>query len=142
MTDQLVSMVTPVKDFAYTICYYKDVDFSKTDNPCKDSNIASVVLIVAVGALSFRMIQCMRQGYDKGEYFGTPFFFNTIKYGLSVVTAVLSFQYRLGVQNILPAWLVFAAVSTIYSYIWDLKMDWNLLQSNDRHPFLRKYLTF
>lgn len=66
MTDQLVSMVTPVKDFAYTICYYKDVDFSKTDNPCKDSNIASVVLIVAVGALSFRMIQCIRQGYDKG----------------------------------------------------------------------------
>ncbi len=127
MTDQLVSMVTPVKDFAYTICYYKDIDFSKTDNPCKDSNIASVVLIVAVGALSFRMIQCMRQGYDKGEYFATPFFLNTIKYGLSVITAVLSFQYRLGVQNILPAWLVFAAISTIYSYIWDLKMDWNLL---------------
>jgi hypothetical protein len=42
----------------------------------------------------------------------------------------------------LAAWLVCAAISTIYSYMWDLKMDWALLEKNDRNPFLRKYLTF
>jgi hypothetical protein len=37
---------------------------------------------------------------------------------------------------------LFAAISTIYSYAWDIKMDWGLLQKNDKHPYLRKYLTF
>ncbi len=65
-----------------------------------------------------------------------------MKYAASLITAILAFQYRLGGSHILPFWLLFAAISTIYSYIWDLKMDWNLLQKNDRHPYLRKYLTF
>lgn len=71
----------------------------------------------------------------------TPFFFNTLKYGASLVTSVLAFLYKLN-PNILPAWLLFAAISTIYSYVWDLKMDWGLLQKNDRHPYLRKYINF
>lgn len=72
----------------------------------------------------------------------TPFFFNTLKYAVSLVTAILAFQYKLEGTKILAAWLVFAAISTIYSYAWDLKMDWALLQKNDRNPYLRKYLTF
>jgi hypothetical protein len=42
----------------------------------------------------------------------------------------------------LVVWLCFAGLSTIYSYFWDLKMDWGLLQPNDRNPFLRKYISF
>jgi len=32
MTDQLISLVTPFKDFAYTICYYQNTDFSQTND--------------------------------------------------------------------------------------------------------------
>lgn len=142
MTDQAVSMAVPLKDFSYTVCYYTEIDFSTDYNPCNDTNRVSVVLIVAVAALSYRIIQCLRQGYDKGEYFLTPFFFNTIKYAVSLVTSVLAFQYKLMGTSILAVWLVFAAISTIYSYIWDIKMDWGLFQKNDKHPFLRKYLNF
>lgn len=142
MTDQAVSMATPLKDFSYTICYYTEINFDSNDNPCNDANRVSVVLIVVVSALSYRIIQCIRQGYDKGEYFLTPFFFNTLKYASSLITAVLAFQYKLEGSKILAAWLLFAIISTIYSYVWDLKMDWGLLQKNDRHPYLRKYLTF
>jgi hypothetical protein len=118
------------------------MNFESSDNPCNDTNRISVVLIVAVSALSYRILQCLRQGYDKGEYFMTPFFFNTLKYAASLITAILAFQYRLVGSSLLAVWLVFAAISTIYSYFWDIKMDWNLLQKNDRNPCLRKYLTF
>lgn len=145
MTDQVVSMATPLKDFSYTVCYYTEMNFQSNENPCNDNNRVSVVLIVAISALSYRIIQCMRQGYDKGEYFCTPYFLNTMKYATSLITAILAFQYRLQqgqANSILPAWLVFAGISTIYSYAWDIKMDWGLLEKNDRHPLLRKYLTF
>ena len=66
MTDQAVSMAVPLKDFSYAICYFTEIDFNKNDNPCNDTNRVSVVLIVAVSVLSYRMIQCIRQGYDKG----------------------------------------------------------------------------
>jgi hypothetical protein len=38
----------------------------------------------------------MRQGYDKGEYFMTPFFFNTLKYLATLLTAIFAFYYKLG----------------------------------------------
>ena len=41
LTDQLVSLVTPVKDFAYTICYYSELNLNgqvdPNDNPCSDA---------------------------------------------------------------------------------------------------------
>ena len=30
----------------------------------------------------------------------------------------------------------------MYSYFWDIKMDWNLLECSDKSTFLRKHLTF
>lgn len=66
MTDQLVSLVTPLKDFAYTICYYKDIDFTSSKNPCSSNERADVVIVVALIAYSLRILQCFRQGYDKG----------------------------------------------------------------------------
>lgn len=67
----------------------------------------------------------------------TPFFFNTMKYVATLITAVLAFQYRLGDDKIQAAWLFFAVISSIYSYGWDIKMDWDLLQKNSKHPLLR-----
>ncbi len=99
-------------------------------------------MIVAVAALSYRIIQCIRQGYDNGEYFCTPFMFNTLKYVFALATAVMAFEYKLEGSKVLVAWLILAGISTIYSYAWDIKMDWNLLQKNDKHPCLRKYITF
>jgi hypothetical protein len=38
MTDQWQSLTTPLRDLAYTICYFTRLDFDKpTINPCKDA---------------------------------------------------------------------------------------------------------
>ena len=39
-------------------------------------------------------------------------------------------------------WVLAANVSTLYSYFWDLKMDWGFLQSNKNYPLLRKHLSY
>jgi hypothetical protein len=33
ITDQFVSLITPLKDFAYTICYYTKLDLSNINYP-------------------------------------------------------------------------------------------------------------
>lgn len=76
MTDQVVSLVTPLKDFAYTICYYTQLDLNAetdpTDNYCSSVTRIEIVFVVGAIAYSYRMIQCIRQGYDKKKYFFTP----------------------------------------------------------------------
>ena len=67
----------------------------------------------------------MRQ---KKEYLG-PDFFNLIKYLFSILTALFSNIY---IQNHEPTylycWIICAIISTLYSYYWDLTMDWGFLQ--------------
>ena len=147
-TDQLVSLANPFSDLVYSICYYTNLDAIKhaevslRTNPCVDDTRSLVVLIVGTVAYSYRMMQCMKQGWDAVQYINTPPFYNTIKYTLSLITIIMSFIYKLD-NNLLALWVVFAAVTTVYSYCWDLKMDWGLM-TND-HPyykFLRKDLFY
>ena len=72
----------------------------------------------------------------------TPFFLNTLKYAATICTAVFSFEYKLGADKIQAAWLLFPVISLFYSFIWDLKMDWDLLQKNTKNKFLREKLVF
>jgi len=37
---------------------------------------------------------------------------------------------------------VFAAISTVYSYYWDLKKDWGFLEPNAKFKFLRNQLSY
>lgn len=56
---------------AYTICYYTSLDFSDAtvaNNNCRNpAKIA--VFAFAVTIFSYRIFQCIRQGYDKKKYF-------------------------------------------------------------------------
>jgi hypothetical protein len=37
---------------------------------------------------------------------------------------------------------VFAAVSTIWSFLWDVLVDWGILGKNPKHKYLRKDLIY
>ena len=128
LTDQVVSLVTCFKDLAYTICYYSSLDLTTipttSSNHCSAGANISVVFLVGMIAFVWRMLQCIRQGIAFGAYFSTSFFINTLKYLTSLITLVLSFVYSAANKDIFPLWCVFSAISTIFSYIWDLKMDW------------------
>lgn len=146
MTDQLVSLVTPLKDMAYTICYYRHLIIEKeadlSSSQCGSNSRIEIVFVVGAVAFSLRILQCFRQGYDKGKYLFEHEFFNTLKYAFSLITLILSFLWKAGNDKIIYAWIVFASISTIYSYAWDLKIDWALLEKNAPNKFLRKFLCY
>lgn len=146
MTDQLISLITPFRDFAYTICYYINLtdegSVNSRSNTCNSAKRFEVVFMVGAIAYFFRIVQCMRQGYDKGSYFCELEFLNTIKYAFSLITLTLSFLWKAGDDTIFNVWIVFACLSTLYSYIWDLKVDWALFEKNSPHRFLRKNLCY
>lgn len=61
---------------------------------------------------------------------------------LSLITLVLSFVWKNGNQNMFAAWLTFTIASTIYSYTWDLKVDWALLDCKSKYRLLRPKLFY
>jgi hypothetical protein len=81
-------------------------------------------------------------GYQEGKFFMTTYMANAIKFFVSLVTAILSYVYNLGYPNLLGIWIITSFASTIYSYYWDLKYDWVLLEPNCKYWLLRKYITF
>lgn len=99
------------------------------------------MLPVAV-AIGYRILQCIRMGYQEKKFFMTLHMANSIKYLASLITATLSFQYNQGYPNLLGIWIISSAISTLYSYYWDLKNDWALLEPKSKNWLLRKYLTF
>ena len=70
--------------------------------------------------------------------------YNFFKYLSSFLVTVFSFlYYQHECNTFLYLWLFFAILSTIYSYIWDLKMDWGLLdRSQQKNYLLRKELSY
>lgn len=146
LTDQVVSLVTSFKDLAYTICYYTSLDL--TIPPVGDKNIcsagANIYVVFMVGMFTFiwRMLQCIRQGIAAKSYFCTSLFLNTVKYLCSLITLTLSFLYSASSPDIFPLWCVFSVISTVYSYIWDLKMDFGFFEKGTKYRFLRDDLAY
>lgn len=71
-TDQMLSLVISVEDFAYTFCYFIRFDFKQTytENPCtKPASIA--VFAYVIWLLSMKALHCLRDAYDKKKFFGT-----------------------------------------------------------------------
>lgn len=99
-----------------------------------------MALLVIIIPVIYRFLQCLRWGYDQG-FWCTNHLFNSIKYAISFSSAMLSYFYKIN-SALLPGWIVVSAISTLYSYYWDLKKDWALLEPNCRNFLLRKYITF
>lgn len=141
-TDQFISLVSPLKDLTYTICYYTRLDLKHGTTSSECSSSIEVVFVTGCIALVMRMLQCMRLGYDNRSYFCSPAFYNTLKYLSSLVTLLLSYLYTAKQRDIFAAWVVFATVSTLFSFYWDIKYDWGLLGDSRKNPFLRDNLCY
>lgn len=100
--------------------------------------------MVAMLPAWFRFAQCIRRYRDTREAF--PHLANALKYSTSffvVIFSSLSFVTgsHLGSTNnpYFYLWIIASLISSIFAYIWDVKMDWGLfdLKSKD-NKFLRE----
>ena len=122
-SDQAVSFVIPIKDFAYTLCFYTS-DFTVKDvKSClRADSIDGVIIayVVAIIPLLIRMIQCFNQARQStGKFIGHLQMWNFLKYTASVITSTLSFFTSL-YPDVFVAFIVSSIISTSYSYYWDL----------------------
>lgn len=63
ITDQWNSMITPLRDLFYTVCYYQVLDFDNLNsNPCKDNSSFTFVMLPLVIAISYKILQSIRKG--------------------------------------------------------------------------------
>ena len=143
-TDQLVSLIIPLCDFEYTICYYiKKISGSNTAD-CQEADILIIPFLAASIPLIYRMTQCLNANRNNNGYIlaKKQDFFNFLKYLITFLTVCFSLSYNINsdLESLFICWILIAVISSVYSYSWDVKMDWGFFENNQR--LLRKKLGF
>ncbi|CAI5757957.1 unnamed protein product [Candida verbasci] len=89
----------------------------------------------------FRFMQCIRRYMDTGDWF--PHLANMLKYTMSAIYYITLSVYRINnnTQNKI-AFIIFAFINSIYTSVWDIVMDWSLLQFGSKNFLLRDNLFY
>ena len=137
--DQLTSLIGPMRDLEYTLCYYSYYvnPFQTRELIC--SNPRLIYLIIAILPNLFRCLQVGRQMIDNNKIF--PYIFNIGKYTFNIIVATFSFLSQFHII-FYYFWLANAFISGCYSSFWDLKMDWGYFESNSYNWPLRNKTKF
>ena len=134
--DVMTSLVKPFSDLAYTVCFYVSGDWLHhlgDKGVCMDKTkpLQQVIIpMILLGPYWLRLMQCCRRYYDTGNRH--PHLPNAFKYALSMCVTVfgvtnptLSQPFGGGVISAL--WTTTYAISTLYSWYWDVNFDWSVL---------------
>ncbi|KAG0033282.1 hypothetical protein BGZ81_008867 [Podila clonocystis] len=145
IADELNSLSYSIEQFEFAICAYIH---RWDDLPlyCKTSQMWITPFVTALPSW-LRFMQCIRRFRDTAEWF--PHLVNAGKYTSSLVTLFVYFAFRHYGGNALKAAFIFMAiVSSSYTFVWDVYMDWGLLRFGKYggaaygHPFLRPELVY
>lgn len=159
LADQLISITTVLHDLEYFICYlvndaWNDSGIVTCDTqyrwllpmlsflppfvshscaPCPSSRIDAC-------SLQWRFMQCLRRYIDTGA---KRQLVNAAKY--SCAFAVITFAYLRGKYSEpvwLALWIVAVAINTMFTFTWDVKMDWSVGDFKAKYPGLRETLLY
>jgi len=152
LADQLNSLGQALKDFQYLVCFYVTRD-SLSDDWDEAEELGQCAapawwLPALVGCLPawFRFAQCLRRYRDTKESF--PHLVNAGKYSTTffVVTfASLDSAYRTADSHsaFFYPYLCCAILSSCYTYVWDVRMDWGFFASGaGDNRFLREEVVY
>ena len=137
--DQLTSLIGPLRDVEYTLCYYSYYvnPFQTRELFC--SNARTIYLIIAIFPNLFRCLQVGRQMIDNGKI--CPYIFNIGKYTFNIIVATFSFLSTFH-PNYIILWIISAFISGCYSSYWDIKMDFGYFEKGSKNWPLRDQLKF
>ncbi|KAI9486316.1 MAG: EXS family-domain-containing protein [Benjaminiella poitrasii] len=138
IADELNSLAYSFWTFSYFFCaYHWHWDDLLSNCPVK---IFWYTPFVACLPPWWRFLQCIRRYQDSHE---KVHLVNAIKYSTSI-GATLATGYRRMYPNASMEiiWIVFCIINSSYTSVWDIKMDWGLLQPHSKHLLLRNELVF
>ncbi|ETN03396.1 hypothetical protein PPTG_15649 [Phytophthora nicotianae INRA-310] len=174
--DYLTSTVKVTQDVSWSVCFFatkeflrKDVippgsnasglQFMPTDDEptCADNvyYVNVVVPLVCALPLWWRFLQNLRRVYDTKTWW--PHLPNAAKYALTQVVVLFGLFHPLHSDNseenasrvrmFVVAWLMLFTASSLYTWIWDVTMDWGLGRPQfkflgDSQMFSRKWVYY
>lgn len=115
---------------------------------CMEANFTYRPIVNCLPAW-FRFAQCLRRYRDSKEAF--PHLVNAGKYSttfLVVIFATLKSYYASDYESTFDnpytiCWLLSSLLASTYAYIWDIKMDWGLFDSNaGENKYLREEVVY
>ncbi|CAH6722733.1 protein Syg1p [[Candida] jaroonii] len=141
--DLLCSLTYTLGNISFFFCLYA-THWSGTNVggniQCGSSKSRSMGFFAALPSI-WRFLQCVRRYADTGDWF--PHLANMLKYGIGAIYYCLLSVYRIDKSNSHRiAFIVMASINSIYCSLWDIIMDWSLLQSNSKYPLLRDNLFY
>ena len=151
LADQLNSLGQALKDYQYLICFYltsgsMDDSWDTASNESCSAKSWWLVALVSCLPAWFRFAQCLRRYRDTREAF--PHLLNAGKYSTTFVAVLFSTLNALYSDGVTyhPFFYVYcmsATVSSCYTYVWDIKMDWGFFaKTAGEDRFLRDELVY
>jgi hypothetical protein len=108
---------------------------SEVDRAVRSNSYFKFILlpVITLLPLKIRFVQCLYGAIDTGSRW--PYFGNAMKYGIAIVVISQglfdsSLQYH-------SSWLFALVFATMYQYVWDIIMDWGLIEFSARDVTVR-----
>jgi xenotropic and polytropic retrovirus receptor 1 len=153
--DIFTSFVKVFQDIAWTICWVFTGSFMNSDDlgGTATTNFSwsserwyknYLIPLICLFPLVVRFNQCLRRYIDTGERF--PHLANATKYALSQTVTLFGAFHPLyapvaGRINWFQIfWTLVYVTSSLYSFVWDVKMDWGL--GNPQQGYLGESLMY
>nr|XP_046176853.1 xenotropic and polytropic retrovirus receptor 1 homolog [Oncorhynchus gorbuscha] len=142
LADQLNSLGVVLMDLEYLICFYSfELDWKQQDGLLRDSGGVCHSYSYGVRAVIqclpawFRFVQCLRRYRDSKRAF--PHLVNAGKYSTTFFVVTFAALYSThkaerhdDTQIFFYLLIGCSLVSSCYTLVWDLKMDWGLFDRN------------
>ncbi|XP_053101253.1 xenotropic and polytropic retrovirus receptor 1 isoform X1 [Hemicordylus capensis] len=155
LADQLNSLSVILMDLEYMICFYsfelqwgKDDALLVPDDKICNNYAYGVRAVVQCIPAWLRFVQCLRRYRDTKRAF--PHLVNAGKYSTTFFMVTFAALYSTHKDQshddkdvFYYLWIVFCFISSCYTLIWDLKMDWGLFDKNaGENTFLREEIVY
>uniref|UniRef100_A0A673X2T9 Xenotropic and polytropic retrovirus receptor 1a n=1 Tax=Salmo trutta TaxID=8032 RepID=A0A673X2T9_SALTR len=156
LADQLNSLVIVLMDLEYLICFYSfELKWSDRKGLLEPpptvfplSYSYGLRAIIQCLPAWFRFVQCLRRYRDTKRAF--PHLVNAGKYSTTFFVVTFAALYSTHKEQkhsdadmFFYLLIVFSAVSSLYTLIWDLKMDWGLFDRGaGENTFLREEIVY
>lgn len=131
--DIVCSLTYSMSQFATLGC----ISFaSSNEDKCRYENLLWIGILSCLPSY-WRFVQCLRRYFDSYDWF--PHLINALKYAFSVIFNASLYWYKSWPQdpkfrNLL---IIFGCLNSSLTSMWDLIMDWSLLQKKSKHFLLR-----
>ncbi|RVE61409.1 hypothetical protein OJAV_G00170390 [Oryzias javanicus] len=152
LADQLNSLVTVLMDLEYMICFYSfELDWTDRNGLLNSGKVCNsysygVRAVIKILPAWFRFVQCLRRYRDTKRAF--PHLVNAGKYSTSFFVVAFAALYSTHreqdhAQIFFYLHIACLVVSSCYTLIWDLRMDWGLFDRNaGENSFLREEIVY